>query len=55
VSWRRKPGEWRTQPIGEPLDEPVTAVRFGRSAISTHNSSAPDLLFEAFGTASRAR
>lgn len=55
VAWQVEPGRWRIQEIGEPLDEPVTALRFGRSAISTHNSSAPDLLFEAFSKAPNER
>lgn len=56
VLWQAEPGgAWRSQRIGTPLDQPASAVRFARSEVSRHNSSAPDLLFEAFGTASGGR
>lgn len=55
VAWRAEPEGWRVQTIGKPFDEPTTAVRFGRSDISTHNSSAPDLLFEGFRAAPKDR
>ncbi|EON21131.1 hypothetical protein C265_04318 [Cupriavidus sp. GA3-3] len=47
---------WTTGPAGEAIRKPVmavtsmqaTAVRFGRTVRSRHNTSAPDFLFDAF-------
>lgn len=49
VTWRPSPDSpWQTQPIMTFDAATVASVRFGRSVISRHNTSAPDLTFEAF-------
>ena len=51
VAWRGTPAAdaaWRTEPIMAFGEATVDAVRFGRSVVSRHNSSAPDLTFGDF-------
>jgi hypothetical protein len=49
VMWRASPeGPWQTQPIMTFGQATVESVRFGRSVVSRHNTSAPDLTFETF-------
>jgi hypothetical protein len=51
VEWRAGPDEpWRSKPILDLGREHADVVRFGRQAISRHNTSAPDLLFGPFST-----
>jgi hypothetical protein len=42
---------WSAQPVMAPLRVEATAVRFGRTAPSRHNTSAPDMLFDGFALA----
>jgi hypothetical protein len=49
VSLRPAPsGELLTQPLSAVQERAVTEVRFGRSVLSKHNPSAPDMWFGAF-------
>jgi hypothetical protein len=49
ASWRPAEGaSWRSAGILELTTEKATEVRFGRTEISRHNTSAPDLAFGAF-------
>lgn len=49
VTWRASPEvPWQMQPIMTFGRAMVESVRFGRSVVSRHNTSAPDLTFEAF-------
>lgn len=49
VAWQPAVGApWQTRPILELTRERAAAVRFGRDAISRHNTSAPDLRFGPF-------
>jgi hypothetical protein len=49
LHWRTgADGGWQTAPILGFERLQATALRFGRSVVSRHNSSAPDLLFEHF-------
>lgn len=41
-------GDWRRQPVLAPLAVDATAVRFGRQVVASHNTSAPDLVFDRF-------
>ena len=52
VSLRPAPsGELLTQPLSALSERAVTEVRFGRSLVSRHNPSAPDMWFGAFAHA----
>jgi hypothetical protein len=49
TSWRTAEGApWRTAGILDLTAERAVAVRFGRSEVSRHNTSAPDLTFGPF-------
>lgn len=49
ASWRPAEGvSWRSAGILELTIEKAAEVRFGRTEISRHNTSAPDLAFGAF-------
>jgi hypothetical protein len=50
VRWLRPDGHAPgPQPVMHPLSERATEVRFGRTQLSRHNSSAPDMVFGGFG------
>jgi hypothetical protein len=49
LHWRAPAGgDWQTAPILGFERLQAAALRFGRSVVSRHNSSAPDLLFDRF-------
>ena len=48
ATWRRPDGGYETRPILELGRARAVAVRFGRTIKSTHNLSAPDMLFNGF-------
>jgi hypothetical protein len=49
VSWRDdEAGPWRTEPVLSFHGAEARALRLGRTEISMHNTSAPDLVFYGF-------
>ena len=49
VGWQAAPGgSWQSLPIMDLTRVEATTVRFGRDAVSLHNTSAPDLIFGDF-------